>query len=266
VGNFSPITLSGTGNQVVTLPSEIRAGVVEATYVGTSNFIVHSLDASLSRDDLVVNVIGDYVGGGGFGFKSYSSPAAGFEVMATGSWTLTVKPISTMPTLPESGSGSGVYRVQLAAVPIWKSVYVGSSNFIVWQYCTNTSDTKLVANTIGDSKSSSVGMAGDCILEVMSSGTWSIAPTYLTISRAAIPVVTGTLKIGKTLSVSRGTWMSGVSFRYQWLRNGAPISGATKTTYKLTKSDKGRKISVRVSGSRTGYSSVSKVSAAKKVP
>ena len=49
---------------------------------------------------------------------------------------------------------------------------------------------------------------------------------------------------------------------YQWLRNGVAISGATGSTYKLTATDKGKRITVRVTGTKTGYTTLVKTSAA----
>jgi hypothetical protein len=82
------------------------------------------------------------------------------------------------------------------------------------------------------------------------------------------PVVAGTVKIsgkavvGKKLSAVVTGWTpAGVTFSYQWLRKGAPIAGATGATYKLGKKDKGKKISVRVTGSKAGSASASATSA-----
>ncbi len=71
---------------------------------------------------------------------------------------------------------------------------------------------------------------------------------------AGKPQVTGTAVVGRTLKVKPGTWQpSGVTLGYQWLRNGTAIPKATKATYKLSKADQGKRISVRVTGSRSGY-------------
>ena len=70
----------------------------------------------------------------------------------------------------------------------------------------------------------------------------------------ALPTVTGTTKVGKTLTASRGTWdSSGLTYGYQWLRDGKAISGATKNTYVLTSSDAGKKLSVKVTAKRPGH-------------
>ena len=57
----------------------------------------------------------------------------------------------------------------------------------------------------------------------------------------------------------------GVTVKYQWLRNGKAIKKATKASYKLTATDKGRKVSVKVTYSKAGLTTVVKTSAAKKV-
>jgi hypothetical protein len=78
--------------------------------------------------------------------------------------------------------------------------------------------------------------------------------------KAATPKISGTTKVGKTLKFSRGSWTSGVTFTYQWYRSGKAISGATRTTYKLTSADRGKTIKVKVTGTKTGYVTTSKAS------
>lgn len=55
-----------------------------------------------------------------------------------------------------------------------------------------------------------------------------------------LPVITGTLQAGNTLSGSNGTWTgSGISgYTYRWLRDGAP-TGGTANTFALTGADVG---------------------------
>jgi hypothetical protein len=50
--------------------------------------------------------------------------------------------------------------------------------------------------------------------------------------------------------------------RYQWLRNGKAIKGARSATYRLVSADRGRRIAVRVTGSKAGYLTVVKASGA----
>ncbi|WFP16922.1 hypothetical protein [Citricoccus muralis] len=77
----------------------------------------------------------------------------------------------------------------------------------------------------------------------------------------ATPRITGTTTVGKTLTVTRGTWTKSTTLSQQWLRNGKPIAKATGTKYKLTSADAGKRISVRVAGKKGGYTTLTKTSA-----
>jgi hypothetical protein len=63
-----------------------------------------------------------------------------------------------------------------------------------------------------------------------------------------VPVVTGTAQYGHALGVATGEWPLGASLTYQWLREGAPIAGATAPSYPIVVGDVGTRLSVRVSG------------------
>ncbi|MBN9105034.1 MAG: carboxypeptidase regulatory-like domain-containing protein [Propionibacteriaceae bacterium] len=86
---------------------------------------------------------------------------------------------------------------------------------------------------------------------------------YLGKTKAATPKISGTAKVGKTLKAKPGTWKpKGFSYSYQWFRSGAVITGATKASYKLTAADKGKKLTVKVTGKKAGYPTVTKASKA----
>lgn len=53
-------------------------------------------------------------------------------------------------------------------------------------------------------------------------------------------------EVGDQLSCSPGTWSESPSFSYQWLRNGAPIGGATASTYTTTAADEGTNLQCEV--------------------
>ncbi len=69
------------------------------------------------------------------------------------------------------------------------------------------------------------------------------------------PKITGTASVGKTLTLKPGTWTPGTALRYQWLRNGHAIKGATGLTYKLHAKDARARIEVKVTGTQYGYHS-----------
>ena len=83
------------------------------------------------------------------------------------------------------------------------------------------------------------------------------------IVNTAVPKVTGAAKVGSTLSTTVGTWsVAGAAYAYQWMADGAAISGATASTLALTNALKGKKISVRVIASKLGYPNTASYSAA----
>ncbi len=75
------------------------------------------------------------------------------------------------------------------------------------------------------------------------------------------PKISGTTKVGRTLTAKAGTWKpSGTTLSYRWYRNSTRIRGAIKSTYKLGKSDKKKQISVKVTGKKAGYTTLAKTS------
>ncbi len=83
---------------------------------------------------------------------------------------------------------------------------------------------------------------------------------------AVTPHLTGKARVGRRLRVAAGVWSPApVALTYQWLRNGRPIARATGAAYQLRARDRGKRISVRVTGTRGGYAGVSVVSAGKRV-
>lgn len=93
-------------------------------------------------------------------------------------------------------------------------------------------------------------------------GDSSVVPVTLPLAAQPTPTVSGKAQVGQTLSAQAGEWKpSPVTLSYQWLREGSAISGATKSTYTLVAADVGKKVSVKVTGSKAGYTTVSKTSA-----
>jgi hypothetical protein len=80
--------------------------------------------------------------------------------------------------------------------------------------------------------------------------------------RSAAPSLTGSASVGRSLSVSPGSWTSGTTFTYQWYRNTTAIPGATGATYHVTAEDRGTRILVRVQGHKAGYTTVTRPSSA----
>lgn len=80
------------------------------------------------------------------------------------------------------------------------------------------------------------------------------------------PKLSGPGKVGKTEKVSKGSWSPGASsYSYQWLLGGKKIKGATKSSFKIAKKDKGKKLSCSVTAKKTGYAAGTAKSKAVKV-
>jgi uncharacterized protein YjbI with pentapeptide repeats len=74
------------------------------------------------------------------------------------------------------------------------------------------------------------------------------------------PKIAGTAKSGSTLKVTSAAWVKGAKITYQWLSNGAVIKSATSSSLKISSTLKGKKISVKVTQSATGYTTATKTS------
>ncbi|MGC3953517.1 MAG: hypothetical protein QM804_04575 [Propionicimonas sp.] len=67
------------------------------------------------------------------------------------------------------------------------------------------------------------------------------------------PSISGTPRIGVTLTAKPGSWTSGTTLSYQWLVSGKAVTGATGVSFVPRKSDKGKRITVKVTGRKAGY-------------
>lgn len=80
---------------------------------------------------------------------------------------------------------------------------------------------------------------------------------------AGVPTISGSAVVGETLTAQPGTWgPNPVELSYQWSADGAAISSATATTLALTEAERGKKITVTVTGTRPGYTTATATSAA----
>lgn len=84
-------------------------------------------------------------------------------------------------------------------------------------------------------------------------------PTLTVLTGAAAttlraPVITGTPRVGETLSAEVGDWDApALDFGFQWLRDGTPIAGADAATYVPGGDDAGHRLLVEVTATREGY-------------
>jgi hypothetical protein len=78
-----------------------------------------------------------------------------------------------------------------------------------------------------------------------------------------VPTIGGNVAYGSTLTVTSGSWgVSGVHLSYQWKSGPDIIGGATGLTYIVEKADIGKALTVVVTATKLGYTTVVNVSAA----
>ena len=75
------------------------------------------------------------------------------------------------------------------------------------------------------------------------------------------PTIIGLTTVGKKLTAVAGVWTSGTTLTYAWFANGKAIKHATAKRLALTKAQRGKRITVKVTGSHTGYRTRTVVSA-----
>jgi len=91
-----------------------------------------------------------------------------------------------------------------------------------------------------------------------SAPTVPVAPEKMSVTRE--PVVTGAPHLGHAITVTPGAVSpTGATTTYRWLRDGAPIKHAKAATYTPQLADLGTHLSVRVTYSMPGYTSVVRV-------
>ncbi len=82
---------------------------------------------------------------------------------------------------------------------------------------------------------------------------------------ASTPTISGRASVGKTLKLKLKSWKpAGIKLKYQWYAGGKAIKGATHTSLKLTRKLVGKKITIKVTGTKAGYKTLTKASKATK--
>ncbi|KQY60093.1 hypothetical protein ASD11_11400 [Aeromicrobium sp. Root495] len=76
-----------------------------------------------------------------------------------------------------------------------------------------------------------------------------------TLANTAKPALSGSKRVGATLTTSSGTWKpAAAGTSYQWLLDGAAIKGATSSSYKPLATQVGHQLSARITAVRGSYS------------
>ncbi|WP_338494520.1 hypothetical protein [Streptomyces sp. SJL17-4] len=186
---------------------------------------------------------------------------AGHPLVTATSSALVVKGVAPKPTkLPYVSGSTRVGNRMTAVVGTWSPAptsyaYQWRANGVAISGATGS--TYVIGGAVAGKKLSvtvtahRTGHLSGAYTTVGYTSAYGYAPKATT-----APYTTGTVRVGRTLSLNRGTWTPApTSYAYQWYANGRAITGATKTTFTLTAAQRGTRITVKVTAHRTGHAS-----------
>lgn len=172
-GTFAPVTQTGVGDNIITLPEGATAGIVTATHNGTRNFSISVMDAAnQSTGELLVNTIGAYNGTSDYGFNAFGDGVA-LQVTADGEWTITISPISAAPELAASGAGDAVFLYN-GAVGTLTATHDGTRNFAILEETNEAFNMGLLVNEIGAYTGTVPLSSGPSVISVTADGNWTL--------------------------------------------------------------------------------------------
>jgi hypothetical protein len=144
----------------------------------------------------------------------------------------------------------------------------GSTNYATFTYgpgqphgYTPYASTQAMLTDIANSIAAHTPPAGqpDPDLSAARGNRWADVSAHSCATRTpAHPAISGDAAVGSTLTANPGDWDSGMSFTYQWKRDGQPI--ATGSTYTTVTADVGHAITVAVTGAKLGYETTTQTS------
>lgn len=173
-----PITLSGSGDDIVDFVKWEGAAIGIFTNSGSSNFIVKSFDQAGEYVDLLINTIGSYQGTVPIDFAS-DEQTSRFEIKSSGSWEVQILPLSAARTgaVPGviTGNSDDVVILTGGKPDLIKANSTGESNFIVWSFSSGGRD--LIFNEIAPYSGTAMLDSSTIVLTISAEGDWSLEVT-----------------------------------------------------------------------------------------
>jgi hypothetical protein len=232
-----------------TLSYQWRADGVAISGATSSTY---TLQASQRAKRITVTVTG-----GRAGYTTVSRTSAATAAVDYGLFSMTPTPTisGTLRVGQVLTANTGTWSPAASFSYQWKANGTAITGATARTYTLKAADrTKKLTVTVTARRSGYVTVAKN------SAATGAV--DYGRFSTTAAPTISGTLRVGRVLTANTGTWSPAASFSYQWKANGIAITGATARTYTLKAADRTKKMTVTVTGRRSGFITVSRTSAA----
>lgn len=248
VGESLTASSGAWGPAPVTLTYQWKRAGVNITGATSATYALTGADAGKS---ITVDAIGNKEG-----YETGIVASAATAPVASG--TLTTSPVTITGTT-KAGSTLTAASGSWGPAPVtltyqWKRTGVNIIGATKATYALVGADAgKQISVTVTGTK------LGYTTASTTSPLTAAVAVGTLT---TALPTITGTSKVGYTLTAKPGVWTAGTALSYQWYRSGVAITGAKYSTYTQVAADLGKRMTVRVTGTQLGYTSAYRISGA----
>lgn len=147
-------------------------------------------------------------------------------------------PAAADPFAAAAAAPAVVGEPNVLPVPVTGLLRGGTYSFVL---ATSAEFTGYYYGGTGRALTRSLAKAG-----TFTGGTAQLEVLVMAPTATTAPSITGTAKVGTKLTAKAGVWSTPGKASYQWLRNGAPIKGATYSSYTPKAADLGKKIKVQV--------------------
>lgn len=255
------LTHADVTDPVLTVPSDTQISVDDAFDPMTGVSATDDTDGDLTSAITVSGEVNTAVPGS-YELTYSVSDAAGNTATAKRTVTV-VSGTLTSTGVPAIGGMAKVGSVVTAVTPAWQPTPTFSFQWLLnGKPLVGKTSAQLVVDPSYALGRLSVQVTGTRAgYESLTQTSAEVTVAKADFSRVSTPKIKGKARVGARLTVNTGSWSPAPAFTFRWYANGKAIKGATGTKLKLTSKLKGKRISVKIVATKTGYNTRSLTSA-----